>query len=341
MANAPRPQAQGKPLARLRAGSSEGSAQALPQTQGQVLNGYLNVLKPPGMTSHNVIGRLRRLTGLRRIGHAGTLDPAAAGVLPVAIGSATRTLSSHEWDVKLYWADVRFGASTDTDDAEGMIREVGDPGRVDLEAARAVLPQFLGDIRQRPPAYSAVRVEGRRAYAEARRGAPQELPERAAHIDAIAVLGWEAPVLSLLIQCRSGTYIRSIARDLGMALACPAHLSALVRLRVGPFAIRDALTLAALETIAGRATWDSVLWPPDIIAAEMKAIVVARPRLVDFGYGRSWRAGEGLGVWQRSMPASARVYAAEGALVGFVTLASGDRWQPSGGLPTAGVAKKR
>src|SRR6266542_3538594 len=172
-------------------------------TAPQTLEGYLNVLKPPGWTSHDVVARLRRLTGQRRIGHAGTLDPAAIGVLPVALGRATRTTAGNAWDRKLYWADVRFGTATDTDDATGTVIEAGRSEGVTLEACVSALARFIGEIDQRPPAYSAVHIDGRRAYAEARRGRTEELPLKRVRIDAINVVGCRPPVLSLLVQCHS------------------------------------------------------------------------------------------------------------------------------------------
>src|SRR5438309_3848819 len=131
------------------------------------LHGYLNVLKPGGWTSHDIVARLRRLSGQRRIGHTGTLDPAAVGVLPIAFGRATRTASSTAWDRKLYWADIGFGSATDTDDATGRVVATSTNGIPVRETIISALHAFVGDIAQRPPAYSAVHVDGRRAYAEA------------------------------------------------------------------------------------------------------------------------------------------------------------------------------
>src|SRR6266542_2098490 len=138
------------------------------------LHGYLNVLKPPGWTSHDVVARLRRLSGQKRIGHTGTLDPAAVGVLPIAFGRATRTASSSAWDRKLYWADVCFGSATDTDDATGQVVATSTRASPDRQTVLVALGAFVGDIAQRPPAFSAVHVDGRRAYAEARRGRSPE-----------------------------------------------------------------------------------------------------------------------------------------------------------------------
>jgi tRNA pseudouridine55 synthase len=286
------------------------------------LNGYLNIFKPPGETSQQTVGRVRRLTGERRVGHAGTLDPAAVGVLPVALGKATRLAHSQEWDPKLYWADISFGLATDTDDAEGSALASGDPGHLTWGTVAACLQQFVGDVLQRPPAYSAVHVRGTRAYAMARAGQLHELPPRQVRIDGITVVSWLPPVLSLLVQCRRGTYLRSLARDLGQAVECPAHLSALVRLRVGPFGLDKALQTEDLEAVARRGQWDAVLWPLDTVVRSLGAIVVGEAQGGYFSHGR--------GLPRASSPAEAlvRVYAGAGHFLGLARGANG-LWQPS------------
>lgn len=253
-------------------------------------DGFLNVLKAPGETSHAVVGWIRRLVGSQRVGHTGTLDPAAVGVLPIAVGVATRLAMAPGWDPKVYWGDVRFGVATTTDDAEGAVVAEADPTGLDLGSIEAVLDGFLGEVYQRPPAYSAVHVEGSRAYDLARSGVAPAPAPRKVRIDAISVVGWESPVLSLVIQCGSGTYIRALARDLGEEVGCPAHLAALVRLRVGPFTIGDALRYEELEMIASEGAWHTVLWPVDTPLGGQRAIAVGEANAQDFLHGRSWRA---------------------------------------------------
>lgn len=289
-------------------------------------DGYLNVLKPPGVTSHDVVARVRRIAQQRRVGHAGTLDPAAVGVLPVALGRATRTVSSPLWDRKLYWADVRFGASTDTDDAEGRALSTGDWRAIHREAAVAALGVFVGDIEQSPPAYSAVHVAGQRAYTRARAGSLGPLPTRRARVDAIRGVAWRPPVLSLVIQCGPGTYVRSIARDLGVALGCPAHLAGLVRLRVGPFRIEDAIDERDLQVVGEADAWERVLWAADVAATHLDAVLASPEQVEDFAHGRSWQSVTDVGP-------AVRVYAATGELVGFARPETG-RWRPLRGLPT-------
>jgi tRNA pseudouridine55 synthase len=299
------------------------------------MDGYLNVLKPPGWTSHDVVGRLRRLTGVRRIGHTGTLDPSAIGVLPVALGRATRTVTSPVWDAKEYLADVHFGTATDTDDAEGATIADGDPGVVDLIGVRSALRSFVGSIRQRPPAYSAVHVGGERAYHQARRGSQGPLPERVVYVDGLIIVRWQPPVLTLRMQCRSGTYVRALARDLGAEVGCPAHLGALVRLRVGPFRLCDALDVRSLEQIASADGWDPIVQPFDVACQHLSAIAVPESCASRLLEGRSW-AGRSVG---RGYPAAepARVYSAMGELLGLARWQDGE-WHPTSHLPPAKAA---
>ena len=286
-------------------------------------DGYLNVMKPPGMTSHDVVARVRRIAGERRVGHAGTLDPEAIGVLPVAIGRrATRTVSSPTWDVKCYAADVRFGLSTSTDDASGEPVGHGDPTRLTPDAITRALSGFVGTIEQRPPSYSAVHVEGVRSYQRARRGHAEPPPARSVRVDAIRVLRWSNPRLMLLIQCRSGTYIRSIARDLGVALLCPSHLESLLRLRVGPFRLEDAVTIELLQSLRASQGWRDNLWPIDVVAPLLPSLIADSDRQRDFAHGRSWAAETSA-----TEGSVVNVYDQHGEFLGFAQLRAG-LWSP-------------
>lgn len=304
-------------------------------SDGGPLDGYLNVLKPPAMTSFDVVARVRSITGQRRVGHAGTLDPAAIGVLPIAIGRATPTLGSPVWDRKLYWADVRFGTATDTDDAEGQPVVTGSPAEITADRLTSALSAFVGDIEQRPPAYSAVQVDGQRAYAAARRGSAPDLPARPARVDAIRLTGWDGSVATMLVQCGSGTYIRSIARDLGPVLGCPAHLARLVRLRVGPFTIEDALDLRDLALLAEQGAWERILAPADLVFATLPAVVAADERELSYAQGREWPATNG-GV---DVGRATRIYTAGGRYLGLGQRTPLGRWQPIRGLPRVTAAE--
>lgn len=206
------------------------------------LTGVLNVHKPKGWTSHDVVARVRGLAGQKRVGHAGTLDPMAEGVLPVLLGRATRLADIIQLGHKTYAATAYLGASTDTDDAEGaVIREQPVPPLTDALVA-AALDRFRGEIQQTPPQYSALKVAGRRAYAVARSGGSVELAARPVTVHSLRLLGWSATQLTFEVTCSRGTYIRALARDIAVALGTLGHLTALVRNRVGPFCLEDALT---------------------------------------------------------------------------------------------------
>lgn len=231
------------------------------------LSGILVVDKPIGPTSHDVVALVRRLTGTKRVGHGGTLDPFARGVLPLFIGPATRVAEYHGGDTKRYRATVVFGARSTTDDMEGELTQVdaAPPGRDDVEAA---LGAFRGTIRQRPPAFSAVKVAGRRAYKAARAGTPLELPDRDVTISRLELAAWDGadptrPVAEIEVECSAGTYIRSLARDLGEKLRSGAYLAALTRTASGPFELDDAVQLDDVRRLAADDALASALLPMD------------------------------------------------------------------------------
>jgi tRNA pseudouridine55 synthase len=233
------------------------------------MDGVLILRKPPGPTSHDVVGLVRRLSGTKRVGHGGTLDPFAAGVLPVFLGLATRLVEYHMGDDKAYRATVCFGASSATDDRDGeLVPGVGPaPTR---EAVAAALGAFRGQIEQRPPDYSALKVAGRRAYELARQGIAPELPPRTVTIHRIELAEWdetdpERPTAVLEVECGAGTYIRAIARDLGERLGCGAYLGALTRTASGPFRLEAAHDLDELReaALAGPGGLAALLLPID------------------------------------------------------------------------------
>ena len=235
---------------------------------GPGLDGILIVDKPVGPTSHDIVGLVRRLAATKRVGHGGTLDPFASGVLPVFLGRGTRVVEFHLTDRKRYRATVCFGASSSTDDLEGELTVATGPApsREDVEAA---LPGLTGPISQRPPAYSAIKVGGRRAYALARAGETVTLAERQVTIDELSLVSWdgtdpERPIAVLDVACSAGTYIRALARDLGERVGSAAYLGALRRTAAGPFPDTDAIPL---DTVRAAAAED-----PDSIAALMRPI---------------------------------------------------------------------
>ena len=229
-----------------------------PQGGAPTPAGVLPLVKPPGMTSHDVVDCCRRWLQVRRVGHAGTLDPAAAGVLVVCVGAATR-LAEYLSDMdKRYWAEIWLGVRTDSHDSDGRVEEVMPVARLDRSAVERALDELAGLQHQVPPAVSAVRHGGRRAYQWHRRGQSVALPPRPVRIHRLALLDWHPgpyPRLRLEVHCSKGTYIRALARDLGDRLGCGATLVALVRVAQGPFRLEDAVPLEQLAAAAeaGRA----------------------------------------------------------------------------------------
>ncbi|ASO19396.1 tRNA pseudouridine(55) synthase TruB [Actinoalloteichus hoggarensis] len=213
--------------------------------------GLVVVDKESGMTSHDVVAVARRILGTRKIGHAGTLDPMATGVLVLGVERATKLLGHLALDTKAYLATIRLGSATTTDDAEGAVLSTADASGIGESDVRAAIAPLVGDIQQRPSAVSAVKVDGKRAYARVRAGEEVELPPRPVTVARFDVLAQrtegEYVDLDVLVECSSGTYVRALARDLGASLGVGGHLAALRRTRVGPFGIGAAKTLARLE----------------------------------------------------------------------------------------------
>jgi tRNA pseudouridine55 synthase len=209
-------------------------------------SGLVVVDKPGGMTSHDVVARIRRLAGTRKVGHAGTLDPMATGVLVLGINRATRLLGHLTLTDKRYDATIRLGSATTTDDAEGEVVSTHPTDGLTEDEVRATLASYVGEIDQVPSAVSAVKVDGQRAYARVRAGEVVDLPPRRVTIHSLEVTAVDLPTVEISVHCSSGTFIRAIARDLGAALGVGGHLTALRRTAVGPFEVAHAATLEAL-----------------------------------------------------------------------------------------------
>jgi tRNA pseudouridine55 synthase len=217
-------------------------------------DGILNLNKPRGWTSHDVVARVRRLLGLRprhggatgRVGHAGTLDPLATGVLLVCVGQATRVAEYLMGGVKLYRATARLGTTTDTYDLDGQVTDTAPVPPLERDDLERALAPFSGEILQTPPPFSAIKQDGVPAYRKARRGEMPEMAARRAVIHRITLLEWQSPDLSIEVECDPGTYIRSLTHDLGRTLGCGAVLTELVRLRSGSFTLEASITLDEL-----------------------------------------------------------------------------------------------
>jgi len=275
------------------------------------LTGVLLIDKEPGWTSHDVVARSRRLTGQRRIGHTGALDPMATGLLVLCLGRATRLVEYMMPGEKAYEGEIALGQETDTDDAEGQpTRSAPVPGgEIDLEA---IARQFTGEIMQTPPAYSAVKVEGRRAYALAREGEDPELQPRPVSVTALSLERIATDRLRVDVRCGAGMYVRSLARDIGRAIGCGAHLASLRRTGSGPFHVRDAVPVEALGAFAGADKLEEVVRPADEGVAGSAAAILTTSHAEQIRNGQvAWTRGGFL------RPATlARLYGADGSFVG-------------------------
>lgn len=255
-------------------------------------SGFINLNKPLSWTSHDCVARLRGLLHTRKVGHGGTLDPLATGVLPVAVGKATRLLQYLPTG-KTYQAVIRFGVTTTTDDLEGDVLTQQSAAHLQLPAVAAVLPQFVGTQMQTPPLYSAIQVQGKRLYDLARQGKSADVPARQITIHQLTSQDWhtgEQPELTVMVNCGPGTYIRSLARDLGAAVGTGATLAGLVRTHSNGFDLAESMTLTELETAIAQATFMPL---PVEKAVRHLAAIALPPELA-----RRWRMGQKLALSQ-------------------------------------------
>jgi tRNA pseudouridine55 synthase len=251
-------------------------------------DGLVIVDKPAGITSHDVVSRIRRLARTRRVGHAGTLDPMATGVLVLGVDKATRLLHHLVLTDKAYTATIRLGQATVTDDAEGEPISTASASGIDDAAVRTAMAPLTGDVLQVPSAVSAIKVNGQRAYKRVRDGAAVELAARPVTVARFAAVGFARPNAELVdvdveVECSSGTYVRALARDLGAALGVGGHLTALRRTRVGPFAVSDARTLEALAELEDPVT----LRLADAVRASMPVRDIDEDEARELSFGRS------------------------------------------------------
>lgn len=283
------------------------------------MQGFLNLHKPLGLTSHDCVARVRRWLRLKRVGHAGTLDPAASGVLPIAVGRATRLLQFLPQD-KAYRATIRLGLTTTTDDLEGEVLTTQSAAALTLEAIKPALSQFLGQIQQIPPNYSAIQVQGKRLYNLARAGISVTVEPRTVEIFSLDILDWrpgEFPELDLEIACGAGTYIRAIARDLGQALGTGGTLAALSRTRSSGFEISQSITLEDLELQAQQNQLS--LTPAETALAHLAAIVLPATT------SRRWCQGQRIAL-EHPIPAETiqRVHHENGQFLGIGRYSPGE-----------------
>ena len=259
------------------------------KTKGRPLNGWLVIDKPAGLTSAAVVGQVKRLTDARKVGHAGTLDPIATGVLPLAFGEATKLTSYAMGGRKAYRYTVAWGEARDTDDSEGKVVDTSD-FRPSADAIETALIDFIGEIDQRPPAYSAIKVGGRRSYDLARGGEAPVLPDRKVTIFEYRLLSADRDSAELEVVCGKGTYVRALARDLAVRLGTVGYLIALRRTQVGPFALDQAFSLDKLNDLVHSAAPENWLLPLDAPLDDIPAVAVME------GEAKRLRLGQAIRV---------------------------------------------
>lgn len=287
------------------------------------LHGILVIDKESGWTSHDVVAKVRRVIGERKVGHTGTLDPAATGVLPICVGAATKIIEHLQDAGKTYHAEIVLGITTDTDDQDGMIVAEAAVPSLDAADIERALDPFRGDIAQIPPMYAAIKQGGRKLYEIARAGETVERAPRQVRIETLALLAWESPTIRLLIDCSKGTYIRAIARDLGAALGCGAHLARLSRLRTGPFFLDQALTLGEFERAFAETPWPELALHPDAALLDWPVIVL------DEAATLAWRQGKDLGLGRGTPDERCRAYSTDGDWLGLGRFdAERGAWRP-------------
>ena len=281
------------------------------------MNGVLNVNKPAGITSHDVVAQARRIGGIRRVGHAGTLDPMATGVLVLGVGVATRLLEYVVGQPKSYLATIRLGETTDSYDADGEVVATA-PVTVSPQDVKEALAPFRGEIMQIPPIYSAIKRDGKPLYKLARAGKKVELSPRPVTIYDLTLLDCQLPAVTIQVSCGAGTYIRSLAHDLGQSLGCGGHLATLQRTAIGSFRVADGVSLAQLQAEG----IPPFLQPLDRAVQHLPAIKISQAEAIDLGFGRQIVKAEGAKKSEIH-----RVYAPDGRFVGLV-MPKEQHWQP-------------
>jgi tRNA pseudouridine55 synthase len=250
------------------------------------VDGILNINKPRGQTSFGVVSLVKRLSGVKRVGHAGTLDPAATGVLPVCLGQGRRVVPFLHDAPKVYKARIEFGVTTDSYDATGRVTARSDPSGLSRKQLLSALDSFRGLVGQTPPMYSALKRGGRPLYELARAGIEVERQSRTVQVYRLELRRWQPPVATLEVECGKGTYIRSLAHDLGQLLGCGAYLKYLARLRYGCFDIKDAVSLPRLEEGFRNGDWQQFIYPIDSVFQDWGAVVVDDAAAADISNGR-------------------------------------------------------
>ena len=291
------------------------------------MHGILNIDKPYGITSMEVVRRVKRACGQKRVGHAGTLDPIATGVIPVCIGQATRVTEYLNDGRKEYEAQIELGVTTDTYDAMGEVLSRCDPGDLSEGDILTELKSFEGSIEQVPPMYSALKKDGKRLYELARAGIEVEREPRRVQVYDINLLELKGHVVRVLVTCGKGFYMRSLAFDLGQALGCGGHLKSLIRTKSGPFKVEEAISLEDAEDAFSSSDWPDMLNPPDVVLSSMRATIVGS-KIEDMV--RNGRAlPQGLRIPNGRANEKCRAYSVDGRFIAILTFdATLASWRP-------------
>jgi tRNA pseudouridine55 synthase len=291
------------------------------------MDGILNINKPRGLTSFDVVARIKRITGERRVGHAGTLDPLATGVLPVCLGKASRIIEYLFDETKTYRTRIELGVTTDSYDSTGTVLTRADSSTITLAKLESVLASFRGTIMQTPPMYSAVKHKGTPLYKLARMGIEVERKSRTAQIFKLDVIDWQPPFFSFEVVCGKGTYIRSLAHDIGKDLGCGAVMIDLARLSVGPFQLEEAVTLEQIMDPADKGYAERHLYPPDYALQSFNAMVVNHAQECSLIHGMPVDLGPPIIETKNRI--FCRVYNEDGGFVGMAEYdPDSQRWQP-------------
>lgn len=290
------------------------------------VDGILNIDKPSGRTSYSVVSQLRRLSGERRVGHAGTLDPDATGVLVVCFGQGTKVIQFLSKARKTYQAEVELGVATDTYDAAGKTVYKSDPSSVTRDQVEEVLCSFRGSLQQVPPMYSALKHEGQRLYHLALKGIEVPRKPRDVQIFRLELMKWQSPVVAIEVECSAGTYIRSLAQDMGTILGCGAHLKKLVRLKSEPFHISEATPLPLIEEAFSHGYWHRFLYAVDEVLLGWRATILSSENEALVRMGRSLSLGD-----EGALAQSAdwcRAYSVDGRFLAVLRQQEKDVWHP-------------
>lgn len=296
------------------------------QAHGHV-DGVLNITKPSGSTSMDVVRTIKRLTKQKRIGHGGTLDPLATGVLPICIGKATRLMEYLVDSPKIYHTQLKLGVTTDTYDIDGAITDTRSFSSITQQMVERTLGLFEGTSEQVPPMYSALKHEGTRLYKLARDGQEVDRPSRPVRIDSIRLTAWDPPFLEIQVQCGRGMYVRSLSHDIGELLHCGATVISLSRLQSGPFHIKDSTSLETMhEHIKSGGSWIDYIEPPDLLVQHLAYTTISEGREALIRQGRLFSIEHEPVDIERPL----RVYGTSG---NFLALARYDKstrlWQPN------------